>query len=286
MDDQFAFTPTLKENERALRAIARSMAVQVRHPLVQILCCVVIYGLPLSFAAMFFWNSFEEIYLTFFVFVVVLLISSRFGPNAFSGMARRLAVPQELRLDSENISHETERAKTTWPWASLNRLHVLNELIVLEFHDWSWLPIPDRLWTGPDGKQGFLEKLHALRPDVAPSIVTSSVRSPFSLINVGAGFAAAEFFLLLIFGVTSALLSPDRWPAAIRFASQSVPTSSLAFYFGGALLLALLSFLVIRSALRSLQRRRPRLAAVCSAIPIAIFAALVLASFLHHPCDC
>jgi succinate dehydrogenase/fumarate reductase cytochrome b subunit len=285
MDQHFVFTPTVKESEQALRAISRSMATQIQRPLVRILSCLAIYVLPLGFAAMFFRDSFGEIYLTFFLFVVILVAASRFGPSTASGIASRIAVPQEVQFGSEEITQETDRAKTTWYWASLNRLHVLNELIVLEFRDWSWLPIPNRLWVDADSKERFLERLRTLRPDVAPSLATSAVPSPFTLINVGAAFAAAELFLLQIFGATAALFSPSAWPEALQYARQNGP-EALGALFAAALSIAMLGFFGVRYALRRLQRSHPRAANCIAATFPVIFGALVIASVVYRPCGC
>ena len=103
--------------------------------------------------------------------------------------------------------------------------------------------------------------------------------------SVGAGFAAAELFVLQIFGATRSLLSPGLWRSGIEFAAQNAP-QAVAGLLAAASCLAIGGFFVVRHGLRYVNRRRPRLAAGFAAFFIASFAALVIAAFLHQPCGC
>lgn len=284
MDEQFNFTPTVKENEQALRAVARSMASVLQRPARHALYCLTIYGLPLAFAAFFFRDSFDKIYLTFFLFVVGLFVFSRFAPNAFLGMASRFAVPQEVRLNITGIRQVTDCADTTWPWTSLNRVHVLKSVIVIEFRDWSWVPLPNRMWTDDEVRQRILDAVRAQAPGLLPDLPSTTVASPFTLISVGAAFGAIGVFLLQLVGVIYAAASPDwHLPAALN---PRMTPSAFGILFAAVVALAILSFFPIRRGLRALDRRHPRLASVIAAMLIAAFGAVLLACFHYRPCGC
>jgi hypothetical protein len=285
MDEEFAFTPTVKENREALQAISRSMTNQTIGSVRGTLACLVMYGFPFIVAVIFFRNSLEEIYLTFLVFIVTVMTISRFGPRAASMIAERLAVPQTVRLSSTGVAQDGDHAHVHWRWDSLNRVHVFPAVLVLEFRDWSWVPLPNRLWPGDQLKRKFVEELRGRAPNVLPDLPSASVPTPFTLINVGAGFAAAELFLLQIFGVTAALLMPSRWPAAIHYAQQNVP-QAIGLMFAASLSVAIVGFFGVRYALRRLEQRHPRTAACLSAMFIGLFVALVIASFMYRHCGC
>lgn len=284
MVEEFAFTPTVTENREAVQAVSRSISSQTIGSVRRTLTCLAMYGLPLLVAAVFFKDSLGQIYLTFLVFIGTIMLLSRFGSST-SVIAQRVVVPQKVRISRTGIAQEGGHAHVRWRWDSLNRLHVLPHVLVLEFRDWSYVPLPNRLWPNEEVRRRLVDDLRAKAPNVLPDLPSASVPSPFSLINVGSGFAAAELFLLQVFGATSTLLVPGRWPAALEYAQGNAP-QAIGIMFVAALSVAVGGFFAIRYALGHLQRRHPRLATFVAATFIAIFAGLIVAALLYHPCGC
>jgi hypothetical protein len=282
MDERFSFTPTTKENEASIKAISRSMTKESAQPFLQLIFCLTIFGVPLAIAAIFFRDSLNDICISFALFSALVVIISRLRKRLSPAIIDRVAIPHEIRFDASGISQTTDRAESRWPWGSLNRLHVLEDVIVLEFRDLSWAPLPNRLWPDEEEKKRFVENLRATAPNLELDLPPTSVPTPFTLINVGAGFASAELFLLQVFGAT---LAASSWDAPIQFTRQHVP-QAIGILFAAALVVAVVGFFGVRRVLRVVQRSYPWLAAGVSLIFIAMFVALVVAGALHHPCGC
>jgi hypothetical protein len=259
VDEQFTFTPTEKEAGEALLAISRSMNKHVVRPLERLVWCLAIYGIPLALAAIFFRNSFNEIYFTFAVFIGLVLIASRLGPRVSPALAQRYAVPQEVAFSSDGVKQTTEMSQVYWPWAALTRIHALESGVVLEFQDWSWLALPDGLWAGRAGREQFVERVRSNATNLLPDLPSSTVASPFTLINVGAGLGAADVFLLEVAAFMVAAESGWQFPLALS--TRTLPPI-FGLMFGVALGFAVVAFYLIRRGLRSLDRRHPSTAKI------------------------
>jgi hypothetical protein len=285
MIQNLEFTPTAKEIEKSILAIGRSMAKEASRPLRQLALCLAMYGIPLAVAAFFFRSAFDQIYLTFTLFVVGVFVISRLGRGLAPSVAERYTAPQSLHVGEDGIVHKTQNGAMHWPWFALSRLHDLEEVLVLEFRDWSWAPLPRRLWPDEDAKSSFIADLRANAPYLRPDLPSASVPNPFTLINVGAGFAAVELFLVQIFGATWVLWDPENWRAAIRLTYGSAPLALVALFIA-ATLTSVAGFFGFRYVLRSVQRKHARMAAFSAATFIVLFVVLAGASVIHRPCGC
>ena len=285
MQEQFAFTATADESRAALAAVSRSMTRQIANPMQDAVLCLAIYGLPLALAWFFFRSAFDEIYFTFALFIILVFVSSRFTKSRTRSIAERFAIPQTVRIDDEGVAQESDQSHSRWPWSSLRRIHILPTLVALEFADWSWAALPERLWADENARQHFVDEVRARAPKLLADLPSASVPTPFTLINVGAGFAAAELFLLQVFGVTWALPQPSAWPGAIAYAHRSVP-QALGLLFAASLALAVGGFFAVRHVLRLLELKHPRAARCIAVVFIALFVAAVMASLLYRPCSC
>jgi hypothetical protein len=271
VNEKFNFTPSATEILSALRAVRRSINRDTVGPVLQFLTCVGVYGLPLAFAGFFFRRSFEEIYFTFFLFVVAAMVLPRLVRGAPAAIAERYSVTTEVRLDSDNLRQITPTTETSWSWAHLSRLHVLDWVVVLEFRDWSWVSLPNHLWADEAHKAGFLGELRGHAPNLLPD-PPSSVPSPFTLINVGAGFGVMDAYLALLTVLARTARSECGCSVSWHIAGKTV-----AFGLLNAAIIAIsfAAFFPIRHALRAINRKQ-RLAAAIIAhlfiwpVPIAL----------------
>ena len=277
VNEKFTFTPSTAECLEGLRAITRSINGDTVNPVVRLLVCLAIYGLPLVFAGVLFPRAFDEIYLTFVLFIVAAVVLPRMVRGAPAAIAERYSVNMEVSMGPENIRQSTPTADTSWSWASLNRLHVLNKLVVLEFRDWSWIPLPNHLWADDGAKDAFLGEVRERAPGLLPE-ESANVPNPFTLINIGAGFGAIDIYLLLMTVLARTARSECGCNVAWHIAGQPVPFWLLN---ATAIALSFAAFFPILLALRALNRRR-HLAAVVTAnlliwpVPIALIVFEVL----------
>lgn len=250
VEERFTFVPTPREALDALRVVTRSMSRQTANPVRQLLICAGIYGVPLTFAATFFRSAFDEIYLTFFVFVVAAMVLPRLFRGTSSAFAEQYSVNIEVGVNSDGIKQTTPAAETSWPWTSLNRVHLLEKLVVLEFRDWSWIPLPNRLWADEGSKAVFLDKIRRQAPDSQPGL-PGEVASPFTLVNVGAGFGAMDVFLSLMVVLTRVARVGCGCSVSWQLGGHPVPFGVL---YASVIGISVAAFFPIRSALRALDR--------------------------------
>lgn len=267
MDERFDFTPTARETQAALAAVARSAASQTSRPGRQLLHCLAFYGIPLGAAAIFFPQSFEAIYVIFVLLVVIALVYPRLAGGTPSPIAQRFAVAQTVRLTNSDIEQDSEHAHTRWPQSALRRLHVLDQVLVLEFSDWAWVVLPDRLWPSKQARQQLVDRLRAVAPDLLPDLSRPSVRSLFSLINVGAGFGAVDVFLLECGLLLIAASSSRYFACPIALEPRMIPVA-FAVLFAAVATVAVVAFYFIRRTLRALGGRHPRSASIAASLLI------------------
>lgn len=278
MDEQFVFTPSAKENSDALRVVQRSIAGQTVNPFRRFLICAAIYGLPLIVAYTFFKGSFDDIYFTLFLFVAASFVIPRLFRGTTTAIMNRYAVPTEIEFNADGIRQTTPIARMSWPWASLNRLHVLDQLTVLEFRDWNYVTLPNHLWADEAERDSFLGRVRKQAPGQLPNGV-SDVPTPFTLINVGAGFGAADvFFALLV-----VLVRTTGFECGCR-GSWQIGSYHLSFGVTYAAVIAssFAAFFPIQFALRALQRKRRVAAAIIANLLIwPLPVALIIFKFVH-----
>jgi hypothetical protein len=251
VEDRFTFVPAPKEALAALQLLNRSIIRQTNGGTLRSLLCLAIYAVPLIVAAVFFSKAFDQILATFFVFTVAAMILRRLFPGGPS-IAERYCIDTDVRFADDGIRQVTPWTETSWPWSSLSRLHVVDKLIVLEFRDWSWAILPDRLWPDESGKARFLEDVRSCAPQ-AQSGLSGEVATPFSPINVGAGFGGVGIFLLLLVVLDRVARVGCGCSATWRLFGEAVPFPVL---YGTVCMIALATFFPIRYALRWLDRRQ------------------------------
>lgn len=271
MDEKFTFKPSTAESLEGLRAVTRSVNRDAVSPVLRLLTCLGIYALPLAFAGIFFRNSFDEIYFTFFLFVVAAMVLPRIVRGAPDAIAERYSVNTEVRLGSDGIRQTTPTADTSWSWASLNRVHNLDKLVVLEFRDWSWIPLPNHLWADETAKAGFLDELRGRASSLLPDL-PFNVPSPFTLINVSAGFGVMDVYLAVLTLLARTARSECGCSVSWHIAGHSVPFWLLN---GAVIAISLAAFFPIRRALRAVDRRHRLAAAVIAnlliwPVPVAL----------------
>ena len=261
----------MKESADALRAITRSINRDAVNPALQVVTCLTIYGLPLFVAGVFFPAAFDEIYLSFMLFVVASILLPRLVTRTDAAIADRYSVPFEARLGADEIRQKTPSAETSWSWEALSRLHILDRLVIFEFRDWSWLPLPNHLWTDEAAKSAFLDEVRERAPHLHTD-VPAGVPSLFTLLSVGAGFGAMNVFLGTLFVIVGVARSESACEVLWEIGGKSVPFGLL---YAGAFIVAVASFFAIRRGLRSLDGKRPKAAAVVShlliwPVPVAL----------------
>lgn len=278
MDEQFAFTPSAKESSDALRVVQRSIAGQAFNPVRRFLICAAIYSLPLIVAYAFFKSSFEEIYFTLFLFVVGSFVIPRLFGGTPTAIMSRYSVPTEVNFNADVIRQTTPITRMAWPWASLNRLHVLDQLIVFEFRDCAYVTLPNHLWRDEAERDSFLSRVRERTPEQLPSGI-SDVPTPFTLINVGAGLGAADVFFLLLF----VLVRVADFECGCR-GSWQIGGYHLSFGVAYAAVIATSfgAFFPIRFALRALQKKQRSAAAIIAHLLIwPLPVALIIFKIVH-----
>jgi hypothetical protein len=223
-------------------------------------------------AATLFRRSFDEIFLTFAVFTGLVVLASRFGRGRSSQLAGRLAVAEEVEFTDDGVSLRTDHAHSRWPWSSLDRLHVLDSVVALEFRDWAMVTLPNRLWIDQAAKESFVESLRARVPHLEPDLSPASVPSPFTLINVSAGFGAMDLFCGLLIVVVRMARVECGCSVSWQVGGQSVP---FAVLYGSVIAISVAAFFPIRYALRALDRRQHIAAAIAAnlliwPVPVAL----------------
>ena len=258
--------------------VQRSIAGQAFNPVRRLLICAAIYGLPLIVAYTFFKSSFDEIYFTLFLFVVASFVIPRLLRGTPTAIMSRYAVPTEVKFNGDGIRQTTPIARMSWPWASLNRLHVLDQVIVLEFRDWAYITLPNHLWGDVAERDSFLSRVRERTPAQLPSAM-SDVPTPFTLINVGAGFGAVDVFFLLIL----VLVRAADFECGCR-GSWQIGGYHLSFGVAYAAVIAssVGAFFPIRYALRALQKRWRLAAAIVAHLLIwPLPVALIIFKIVH-----
>jgi hypothetical protein len=250
---------------RGLQAVTKSIVTQNPSRRRQIWEQFALLGLVLIIASLLNPDSLDAILLT----LVLTLVGGCIVQNRLARRWREITFDPArsdivISMDEHGVETRQADAERRYSWNAVRRVHELPEAVVLEFADWHAVAMPDNLWSGPEERAKFVQRVRSSAPQLLPDLPTASrLTGRTLLLCLGAVACGLMVMTATEAGISRAGINDCSCVFRHSFPGQLLGVAPFITYFA-ALPVAWLS-------LRWLDRRRPRIGAAVAIGLIALF---------------
>lgn len=271
------FQYRLEKNEYLIGAkvLAKVLTLDHRITLLEIALMCLAVGIPSYLSR----GSFSAVLLAIALYgLVFMLWQNRLRAATFDPATADV----EVIFNAESVNAQYKSADRRWSWDAVRRVHDLPEAVIVEFHGYDHLTLPNRLWAELEQRSAFLRQIRERAPNLISGFSTAAFGTAsraglFPLASLSAAVNAfwvlGGLLVLLLRGGVVRPFAPNIAVAALVIVAV-IAAQLTAAYFVGRL---------TNAGLQRLSAHRPHRATAVAYLLIVIFWIFLIAMWFWFP---